>query len=866
MKKINLNTNSYGRLNLGRQGENEITEICFDFSEWAEEYGAGTVSLMVRRPSENGAYLANITTADNMAAWLVSSTDTAIFGDGAIEYKYTVNGKIVKSQIFETFVIEALDNTSEPPVPWVPYIEAVAENAAKAETAADQAETARDGAEDARDAVEAMTATAEIDENSGTPAVTVTKSTEGGVVSFHFSFHNLRGADGAVAFAVVDELPTTDIHLNWIYLVLDASAETGNRYKEFVYINGQWEQIGTASIDLSNYVQKVTSATLGNVATLTADGSITDGGIALSELATLSALSQALSTKVDIITYDTDMGRLFPPVKQKGDTTISATNDSYIGNYRIDADGGLIEASNYKAYKYEFTEKGTVHFNSFGNNSYVMVGIYSGNPSAATFIPPRKSGSTPADIGTISVESGNIIVFTGIPQSSAVEFSFIFTHEIDKPSSVPIISSIQKVYVATNGSDTNDGTKEHPFATVEKAISVSQNVVLKSGVYSESVSIKDKYNISICADTERADPDKVVFDYTGNTSAIFECENVIGLHIADIEIKNASGNGCNIHKCSNVNIDSCRFYYNGAEGLSLDNSNANVTNCTADYNGNDGFNIHGHGNTNFNDCVAHHNGRVNPDVGDGLSHHDDCTGYIVGGYFYDNAKGGISSPTYGAIVNISNAFVYGNRFGMQIYGGDSMTENSTTVKIDNCVFKSNTVGIQVNKYAVDLVNCVFTDNTTDRLVESGTVRTYTTEGDDFVKMEEVTLSVAETSHTINFTSAKKEVLIAIVVLENFAPNYLKAYVNGTSTNETRFFIGNPNTTLKKHIWSDFEIRGGRLFVDGYSSTSSPNNVTTQTQKSIQCLGYNVVSNINSVTITCPSGEFDIGTKFTVYAR
>lgn len=54
-------------------------------------------------------------------------------------------------------------------------------------------------------------------------------------------------------FKVVNELPTTDITENTIYLVPNAETEGDNKHEEYAYVNGNWEHIGNLSIDLSNY-------------------------------------------------------------------------------------------------------------------------------------------------------------------------------------------------------------------------------------------------------------------------------------------------------------------------------------------------------------------------------------------------------------------------------------------------------------------------------------------------------------------------------------------------------------------------------------------------------------------------------------
>lgn len=54
---------------------------------------------------------------------------------------------------------------------------------------------------------------------------------------------------------VVDELPTTNISETTIYL-LKTGDEEDNMYSEYIYVNDDWELLGTQKLDLSNYYNK----------------------------------------------------------------------------------------------------------------------------------------------------------------------------------------------------------------------------------------------------------------------------------------------------------------------------------------------------------------------------------------------------------------------------------------------------------------------------------------------------------------------------------------------------------------------------------------------------------------------------------
>lgn len=55
---------------------------------------------------------------------------------------------------------------------------------------------------------------------------------------------------------VVEELPTENIDDHTIYFIPKATAEQNDVYDEYIYINNDWEHIGTTEVDLSSYYNK----------------------------------------------------------------------------------------------------------------------------------------------------------------------------------------------------------------------------------------------------------------------------------------------------------------------------------------------------------------------------------------------------------------------------------------------------------------------------------------------------------------------------------------------------------------------------------------------------------------------------------
>lgn len=62
--------------------------------------------------------------------------------------------------------------------------------------------------------------------------------------------------EGINGFEIVDELPTENIDTHTIYLVKETVGEADDYYNEYIYINGEWELLGSTRIDLSDYYTK----------------------------------------------------------------------------------------------------------------------------------------------------------------------------------------------------------------------------------------------------------------------------------------------------------------------------------------------------------------------------------------------------------------------------------------------------------------------------------------------------------------------------------------------------------------------------------------------------------------------------------
>ena len=117
-------------INIGKQGENLVTTIQFDCTEWLEGLESGSLSIMHKRPTDEEAYpCANTVYTDTEIDWTVNSTDLAYAGTGLLEIRYMLGEVVAKSQTFRTIITQALAPMDEPPEPYIPYINAVADAA-----------------------------------------------------------------------------------------------------------------------------------------------------------------------------------------------------------------------------------------------------------------------------------------------------------------------------------------------------------------------------------------------------------------------------------------------------------------------------------------------------------------------------------------------------------------------------------------------------------------------------------------------------------------------------------------------------------------------------------------------------------------
>ena len=127
MSKISVDVSSarIPVLQVGYQGENEVTDVLFDLSSWITEFGEGVAQLRVKRPgnSEDESYVLSLTITDGKAVWTVSETDTANKGNGKVQLSYLVGNIVKKAVIYPYKVGKSIVGADNPVDPFDSWIE-----------------------------------------------------------------------------------------------------------------------------------------------------------------------------------------------------------------------------------------------------------------------------------------------------------------------------------------------------------------------------------------------------------------------------------------------------------------------------------------------------------------------------------------------------------------------------------------------------------------------------------------------------------------------------------------------------------------------------------------------------------------------
>lgn len=155
-----------GLISIGRLKENLVTEVELP----APGFGGGSYAVLLQRPGEKQPYPVTARAEGNALIWTVQTADTAIAGTGKLECRwYGDNGEVAKSQTYIVRITDGLPDPTEAPQEWAGYIGQVAENAKRAETAAENAAGSAQAAADTLAQVKADLAAGKLKGEKGDP-------------------------------------------------------------------------------------------------------------------------------------------------------------------------------------------------------------------------------------------------------------------------------------------------------------------------------------------------------------------------------------------------------------------------------------------------------------------------------------------------------------------------------------------------------------------------------------------------------------------------------------------------------------------------------------------------------------------------
>ncbi|MGB9201095.1 hypothetical protein [Methanobacterium sp.] len=267
---------------------------------------------------------------------------------------------------------------------------------------------------------------------------------------------------------------------------------------------------------------------------------------------------------------------------------------------------------------------------------------------------------------------------------------FVITVSISSVSASPLPASTQ-VYVATNGSDTNMGTAESPYLTIQKGVdSVSEDgtVYIANGVYNgtnnTNITLTKSMNITGQSQTG------TIINGTG-TNWIFIIPNGLTVTIQNLTLTNTNpnGNGGAVNNGGTLTLTNCTF-----------------TNNTADYGGaiyNSGI-INNLINCIFINNTAYYYGGAIENEGATINNITQCTFINNTAKYYGGAIDGD-----GPIGNITDSIFTDNSAA---YGGSSIDNYDASIdNVTGCIFTGNTAsyygGVISNWYAGSTINAHF---------------------------------------------------------------------------------------------------------------------------------------------------------------
>jgi len=115
---------------LGKQGEFGYT-VEYDFSDWVEQFGSGSVGWAFKRPRDIASYLLPHEEDGNITQITITETELQFAGYGEVEVFFINSGETDKriSKTYSVLINESIQDVGQAPEPWQSYVDEVHEDA-----------------------------------------------------------------------------------------------------------------------------------------------------------------------------------------------------------------------------------------------------------------------------------------------------------------------------------------------------------------------------------------------------------------------------------------------------------------------------------------------------------------------------------------------------------------------------------------------------------------------------------------------------------------------------------------------------------------------------------------------------------------
>ncbi len=163
-------------------------------------------------------------------------------------------------------------------------------------------------------------------------------------------------------------------------------------------------------------------------------------------------------------------------------------------------------------------------------------------------------------------------------------------------------------------------------------------------------------------------------------------ENCGKLVLENVRTEYGYAHGISIQNCRDVTLIDCEANLSpNGEGFYLNNTSAKLSGCKAIRNFESGFRIHESSHVELTDCYVLHGSIAGAYFGQG------CTGTVIGGE-YDGVVGEGITICEGAAVNVYDAVLSYNYYGLGVFGVDVNTE-AKVIAMNNAMHSNDFAGM-----------------------------------------------------------------------------------------------------------------------------------------------------------------------------